>query len=113
MIFGNNYGQLSYFNDAPKPDDLKEISIQLFTGSDGIFNDGDYLLFFAKATGRWIYNQSTGQYDYLHHNYSDTAFYFLTSGPEPGKKLLMLSNQQSQHPTIHQNQTLFIHNRIM
>ena len=88
MIFGNNYGQLSYFNDAPKPDDLKEIAIQLYTGSDGIFNDGDYLLFFAKATGRWIYNQTTGQYDYLRHNYSDTAFYFLTSGPEPGKKIV-------------------------
>jgi hypothetical protein len=88
MIYGNNFGQLSYFNDAPKPDDLKEIAIQLYTGSDGIFNDGDYLLFFAKATGRWIYNQTTGQYDYLHHNYSDTAFYFLTSGPEPGKKIV-------------------------
>ena len=46
-IFGNNPGQLSYYNDAPKPDDLKELSILTSTGSDGVFNDGDYLLFFA------------------------------------------------------------------
>jgi hypothetical protein len=85
-IFGNNSGQLSYYNDAPKPDDLKELSILTVTGSDGIFNEGDYLLFFAKGTGRWIYNQTTG-YDYLHHNYSDTAFYFITSGPAPGKQI--------------------------
>ena len=88
MIFGNNSGQLSYYNDAPKPDDLKEMAIQTFTGSDGIFNEGDYLLFFAKGTGRWIYNDTTKEYDYLHHNYSDTAFYFLTSGPAPGKKIV-------------------------
>jgi hypothetical protein len=86
-IFGNNSGQLSYYNDAPKPDDLKELSILTVTGSDGIFNEGDYLLFFAKGTHRWIYNQNTKQYDYLRHNYSDTAFYFITSGPVPGKKI--------------------------
>jgi hypothetical protein len=28
-IFGNNFGQLSYYNNDPKPDDLKEISILL------------------------------------------------------------------------------------
>lgn len=26
-IFCNNFGQLSYYNNAPKPDDLKELSI--------------------------------------------------------------------------------------
>ena len=55
-IFGNNFGQLSYYNDAPKPDDLKELSILTITGSDGIFNEGDYLLFYAQGTGRWNYN---------------------------------------------------------
>jgi hypothetical protein len=110
MIFGNNYGQLSYFNDAPKPDDLKEIAIQLYTGSDGIFNDGDYLLFFAKATGRWIYNQTTGQYDYLHHNYSDTAFYFLTSGPEPGKQIVdAIEPTEPASYNSSESDALFIH----
>ena len=47
-IFGNNFGQLSYYNDAPKPDDLKELAILTFTGSDGIFNEGDYLLVLRK-----------------------------------------------------------------
>ena len=32
MIFGNNAGQLSYYNDAPHPDDLREIAIYTFTG---------------------------------------------------------------------------------
>jgi len=49
-IFGNNYGQLSYYNDDPKPDDLREISIFTSTGGDGIFNEGDFLLLYGKET---------------------------------------------------------------
>ncbi len=86
-IFGNNYGQLSYYNDDTQPDDLNEIAIQINTGSDGIFNEGDYLLFYGKGTVRWKYNQSNGRYEYLPHNYSDTAFYFITSDPSPRKEI--------------------------
>src|SRR5664280_209139 len=109
-IFGNNTGQLSYYNDAPKPDDLKELSIFTSTGSDGVFNDGDYLLFFAKGTGRWNYNPTTGTYDYLHHNYSDTAFYFLTSGLIPGKKIVT-ATEPVQPATYNSSESdaLFIH----
>ena len=109
-IFGNNTGQLSYYNDAPKPDDLKELSILTSTGSDGVFNDGDYLLFFAKGTGRWNYNPTTGTYDYLHHNYSDTAFYFLTSGLIPGKKIVT-ATEPVQPATYNSSESdaLFIH----
>jgi hypothetical protein len=86
-IFGNNYGQLSYYNDDPKPDDLKEISILLVKGTDGVFNEGDYLLFFGSGTHRWKYSASTGGYNFVRHNYSDTAFYFITSSSVPGKTI--------------------------
>ena len=109
-IFGNNFGQLSYYNDAPKPDDLKELSILTVTGSDGIFNEGDYLLFYAQGTGRWKYNSVTGEYDHLHHNYSDTAFYFLTSGSSPGQRI-QTATQPSQPAsyTSSESDALYIH----
>ncbi|MCJ7448546.1 MAG: type IX secretion system sortase PorU [Bacteroidales bacterium] len=87
QIFCNNTGQLSYYNDAPKPDDLEEVSILTVTGTDGIFNEGDYLLFYGQGTGRWKYSKTTGEYDFTRHNYSDTAFYFITSGVTQGKKI--------------------------
>jgi len=90
-IFCNNTGQLSYYNDNPKPDDLKELSIYISTGSDGIFNEGDYLLFYGKSTHRWIFNEASKNYDYLRHNYSDTAFYFLTSSGSSGKRVTTYS----------------------
>jgi len=86
-IFANNFGQLSYYNDESGPDDLKEVAILTVAGTDGIFNEGDYLLFFGQGTHRWKYNASSGGYDFVRHNYSDTAFYFLTTGTAPVKKI--------------------------
>ena len=91
-IFGNNFGQLSYYNNDPKPDDLKEISILLVKGSDGVFNEGDYLLFFGMGTNRWKYNTSADEYNFVRHNYSDTSYYFLTTSSVPGKTI---ANAQS------------------
>ena len=37
VIYGNNPGQLSYYNDDPKPDDLKEMAI-FISGNDNVLN---------------------------------------------------------------------------
>jgi Peptidase family C25 len=109
-IYGNNFGPLSYYNDAPKPDDLKELSVYINSGSDGIFNEGDYLLFFAKGTGRWIYNPATNGYDFNHHNYSDTAYYFITSGKTAGKKILSaIEPSLPANYSSSESDALFIH----
>jgi hypothetical protein len=109
-IYGNNFGQLSYYNDDPKPDDLKELSIFMNKGSDGIFNEGDYLLFYAKSTGKWVFNQTSGVYEHIHHNYSDTAFYFLTSASIPGKQILPVAEpSQPAAYSSSESDALFIH----
>ena len=109
-IFGNNYGQLSYYNSDPKPDDLKEISIQLETGQDGIFNEGDYLLFYGKGTSKWVFNQVSGEYDFIRHNYSDTAVYFLTSGVTQGNRI-KIGAEYSDVPTFYSSSSdaVYIH----
>jgi len=86
-IYGNNCGQLSYYNNDAGPDDLEEIAVYLNTGADGVFNEGDYLLFYAQGTGRWKYDTEKEEYGYLRHNYSDTAYYFITSSSQPGLKI--------------------------
>jgi len=109
-IFGNNFGQLSYYNNDPRPDDLKEISVYTATGTDGIFNEGDYLLFFGKGTHRWIYNQNTKEYEFLRHNYSDTAFYFLTSSPVNGKRVTIATEpSQIEDYSSSESDVLYIH----
>ena len=109
-IFGNNTGQLSYYNDGSQPDDLKEIAIFTNTGSDGIFNEGDYLLFFGQGTSRWIYDYSTREFSHQEHNYSDTAYYFLTSGQTPGRRVTRSEETVNEPGLISESSDeLFIH----
>ena len=78
-IYGNNAGQLSFYNDGQAPDDLKKIAIKLEKGTDGNFGEDDYLIFYAEGTHRWNYNAVSDKYEFSRHNYSDTAYYFITS----------------------------------
>lgn len=109
-IFCNNTGQLSYYNNGTAPDDLREMTVYLSTGNDGVFNDGDYLLFYGMGPHRWIFNPSGRQYDFLRHNYSDTAFYFITSGPVAGKNITS-SGEPEQAPdyTSSSSDAFFVH----
>lgn len=110
MIFGNNYGELSYYNDGTGPDDLKEIALMENTGSDGILNEGDYILFYAKGTGRWTFDPATKNYSFIHHNYSDTAYYFITSGSSPGKKIQPATEpSQPSNYSSSESDALFVH----
>ena len=61
-------------------DDLKEVAIEIHKGSDGIFNSGDYILFFAKGANNWTPNYSTGIFTHTLHNYSSTNYYYITTG---------------------------------
>jgi len=109
-IYANNFGQLSYLNNDSKPDDLKEIAVMMVTGSDGIFNEGDYLLFYGQGTGRWKFNSTLKNYTYSRHNYSDTSFYFITSGSGQG---MSIGNKQDPAGSVNysssESDALFVH----
>ncbi len=112
QIFCNNYGQLSYYNNNLAPDDLEEVRVQISTGTDGVFNEGDYLLFFGKGSHRWKYDESLKKYDFLRHNYSDTAFYFLTSSSIPGKRITASGVPgQPESYSSSQSDLLYIHEK--
>jgi hypothetical protein len=108
-IYCNNTGQLSYFNTDSEPDDLQELPIYI-SGNDSIFNEEEYLLFFGKSPHRWIYNDTTGEYNFLRHNYSDTAFYFITSAVSKGKRVINATDPAGAPEKISSSSdALFIH----
>jgi Peptidase family C25 len=111
VIYGNNAGQLSYYNDDPKPDDLKELAIYI-SGNDNILNEGEYILFFGRGTGRWIYRNDKKDFNYLKHNYSDTAYYFISSATAPGKKIIPAAEpMQPVNYYSAESDALFIHEK--
>lgn len=76
-IYGNGFGQLPFQNNVPRPDDLLLNSIYIEGENDGSFDEGDFILFYAKGPHKWSYNQTTGLFDPKKHDYSDTSYYFI------------------------------------
>lgn len=80
-IYGNGGQLLPEQNDLPRPDDLQKCAIKVEGESDGVFNDVDYILFYAKGPDTWnlTYDTSEDRKRWVHdkHYYSDSAYYFI------------------------------------
>lgn len=86
-VYGNGGKMLPQPNDAFRYDDLMENAVYVKGESDGRFDGEDYLLFYAQDPHTHYFNPSDGEFVYHHNVYSDSSFYFLTIGSQPGKRL--------------------------
>ncbi len=78
-IFGNSPGILPFENSEDRPDDLNENAIKVVDGGDGVFNSGDYVLFYAKGAHQWNYREADNTFRHRHNYMSDTAYYYVTT----------------------------------
>ncbi len=97
-VYGNGGAMLPYYNNLPFIDDVQQIPIYIYKGSDNVFNSGDYILFFAKAPVYWSYNSVYHMFTHTLHNYSDESYYFLT---DDGSQALPMSlvDENNLNPT--------------
>ncbi|NOU60277.1 type IX secretion system sortase PorU [Marinifilum caeruleilacunae] len=72
-------GMLPKMNSDNSIDDLPVVPVYFHLGEDGIFNSGDYLLFYANGPRSWTFNPSTSEFIHENHLYSKQSFYFLSS----------------------------------
>jgi hypothetical protein len=86
-IFGYGGAILNQSFLLSKIDDLPEIAIHMETGSDGVFNAGDYVLFYAQGINSWSYNTSLGMFTHIINHYSNYGYYFVTSDVGEGRKI--------------------------
>jgi hypothetical protein len=86
-IYGNGGGMLPESNDSVRIDDLAENPVFVYGQEDGVFNDGDYLLFYGKGPDRWVYSKTDKVYHHVKNIYSDVAAYFLTCDLGQGKRI--------------------------
>ncbi|RKX17076.1 MAG: hypothetical protein DRP35_11570, partial [Candidatus Zixiibacteriota bacterium] len=77
-VFGYGGGMLPISNSIETYDDLPEIALYINKGSDGVFNAGDFILFYAQGPTKWTYNSTDDFFTQTVHNYSDYAYYFVT-----------------------------------
>ncbi|MCB2379407.1 type IX secretion system sortase PorU [Hymenobacter sp. BT635] len=89
-IYGNAMGTLPQANSAYRPDDLAENAIFVSGENDNSFDDGDYVLFYARGPHTWELTDpksATPRFRHKLNVYTDTAYYFVTVGTTPGLRV--------------------------
>jgi hypothetical protein len=85
-LYGSGGEMLPLLNSTPYQEDLTENAIQFVGEEDGVFNDSDYILFYAKGLDNWSNENQT------HLNlYATKAYYYITSSAGNGKRIQTLS----------------------
>lgn len=96
-VFGNGGQQLPFNSSLERPDDLIENPVFFYKGSDGVFNSGDYLLFFGEGIVHWTYDNLYKMFVHRLHQYAEESCYFLT---DAGGEALQVVDQGSPNGTV-------------
>lgn len=78
-IFGYGGAMLPEDFNQSKLDDLPQVAVWKEKGVDGIFNAGDYLLFYAQGPTSWNYYTSKSEFLRTINPYSFYGYYFISS----------------------------------
>lgn len=81
-IYGNGGRMLPLSNNSDYPIDLEEVAIQLIGEEDGIFDSGDYILFYAEGTDNWNQESLTNL-----NLYDNRSYYYVTASGSDGKRI--------------------------
>ena len=99
-IFGYGGGVLDQSFSLIKIDDLPEVAIYMNKDTDGVFNSGDYILFYAQGINKWSYDKTKSMYTHVINPYSKYGYYFVSSDAGIGKRIGDKSIVLPASPTI-------------
>ena len=94
-IFHNGGGVMPKTNSVYYPDDLYEIPIYVAGEDDGVFNQNDYILFYARGPVVWQYDSSRHYYNHVKNPYTNYTYAFLTVGDVEGRRIQMADSPES------------------
>lgn len=81
-VFGNGGRMLPLMNNVSYPNDLEENAVLFVGEADGVFNDSDYILFYAEGVDQWNKESLT------HVNlFADKSYYYISAGNGNGKRM--------------------------
>jgi len=89
-IFNSGGLKLELFNEEPRPD-FEEIAIVIEDGGDGLFESGDYLLFYGESLNRWLYESGTAISHTNNQLASENVYWLCISGDFENPSVRMTS----------------------
>ena len=81
-IYGNGGRMLPLLNSTYYPSDLAENAIEIVGESDGVFNNEDYILFYAEGVDTWNNESQTNV-----NLYDTKSYYYVTVQGNDGKRI--------------------------
>lgn len=108
-IYGNEGGMLPQENAAARPTDLTENAIFVSGESDGVFNSGDYILFYAQGADKVSFRADKEIFAYEKNLYADKNFYFITVAETPGKRINTASDVEGALPVVNQFENVSVY----
>mgnify|MGYP001173715626 FL=1 len=85
-LFGNGGQMLPEANAITRADDLIENAIMVMDGGDGVFNQNDYILFYAAGPDEWVKDSMNQKFSHRKNLYTDSSVYFINIGSN-GKRI--------------------------
>lgn len=91
-VYGNHVPKLPTLNSAYHPDDVIKNAIDIYGGGDGSFDEGDYVLFYAKGPN---VNDVSNDKILARKNTIDSLAYFYIhiDASDPAKRLSSISSE--------------------
>ncbi|MCW8939854.1 MAG: type IX secretion system sortase PorU, partial [Flavobacteriales bacterium] len=88
-IYGNGGKMLPLLNSDYRADDLQQNAINVVGENDGVFDKGDYVLFYGQSPNTWELNTISNQFNHKNNLFSDTSFYYITTSNtgQPSKRI--------------------------
>ena len=88
-LYGNGSGMLPKLNSDFRHNDLVENAINIYdSNNNGVFENGDYILFYGQSPHTWKYDAQTSLFKHDTHLFSDEVNYFLTTDNQSdGKRI--------------------------
>ncbi len=108
-IFGNGSGMLPQANSSDRIGHLTELAITVEGEADGVFDQGDFIMFYGEGPDNYYYDLQKEIFNYENHLYSDKNFYFLTFSSQPGKRMANTENIEGVYPIINTYNDFIFH----
>jgi len=90
----------------PRYDDLPEVAIYMEKGSDGVFSEGDYILFYGKGVISDDISEENPEHQYTYNYCSKYGYYFLTCSKDGEGKRVTLMDEIKEEVTTRYVTTL-------
>lgn len=99
-LYAAENGMLPQSNNEPRINQLTELAIHVSGEADGLFNPGDYILFFGQGPDKYRYDIDKDCFHYENNLYSDENFYFVTVSGNNGKRMESIPNLTNPAPIV-------------